>query len=37
VLVLRFEADDKDSLEEIRRAFADALADYIDVSGLYPD
>jgi phosphomannomutase/phosphoglucomutase len=37
VLVLRFEADDKDSLEEIRRAFADALADHIDVSGLYPD
>ena len=37
VLVLRFEADDKDSLEEIRRAFADALADHIDISGLYSD
>jgi phosphomannomutase/phosphoglucomutase len=35
VLVLRFEADDKDSLEKIRRAFADALADHIDVSGLF--
>ena len=37
VLVLRFEADDSDSLEEIRKAFADALADHIDVSGLYSD
>ncbi len=35
VLVLRFEADDRDSLEKIRRAFADALADHIDVSGLF--
>ena len=37
VLVLRFEADDKDSLEAIRRAFADVLAGHIDVSGLYSD
>jgi phosphomannomutase/phosphoglucomutase len=37
VLVLRFEADDRESLEEIRKAFADALADDIDVSGLYSD
>ena len=35
VLVLRFEADDRESLEEIRRAFADVLSDHIDVSGLY--
>ena len=35
VLVLRFEADDRESLEEIRKAFADALSDHIDVSGLY--
>jgi phosphomannomutase/phosphoglucomutase len=35
VLVLRFEADDRESLEEIRKAFADALAGYIDVSGLF--
>jgi phosphomannomutase/phosphoglucomutase len=35
VLVLRFEADDTGSLEEIRRAFAGALADDIDVSGLF--
>ncbi len=37
VLVLRFEAADRESLEEIRKAFADALADHIDVSGLYSD
>jgi phosphomannomutase/phosphoglucomutase len=37
VLVLRFEADDRESLEEIRKAFADALADDIDVSGLYSE
>ncbi len=37
VLVLRFEADDRESLEEIRRAFADALTDHIDVSGLYSE
>ncbi|MCK4549962.1 MAG: phosphomannomutase, partial [Candidatus Krumholzibacteria bacterium] len=37
VLVLRFEADDSASLEEIRKAFADALTDHIDVSGLYVD
>ncbi len=35
VLVLRFEADDRESLEEIRKAFADALAGHIDVSGLF--
>ena len=37
VLVFRFEADDKESLEEIRRAFADALTDHIDISGLYSE
>jgi len=37
VLVLRFEADDSKSLEEIRKAFAEALADDIDISGLYSD
>ena len=37
VLVLRFEADDRESLEEIRGAFADALTEHIDVSGLYSD
>jgi hypothetical protein len=31
---MRFEADDGESLEMIRRAFAGALAEHIDVSGL---
>jgi phosphomannomutase/phosphoglucomutase len=34
VLVMRFEADDRESLDTIRHTFADALAGYIDVSGI---
>ncbi|MDD3643115.1 MAG: phosphomannomutase, partial [Candidatus Krumholzibacteria bacterium] len=34
VLVMRFEADDAGSLDMIRRAFAEALAEHIDVGGL---
>jgi phosphomannomutase/phosphoglucomutase len=37
VLVLRFEADDKKSLDEIRKVFADVLAEDIDISALYSD
>lgn len=34
VLVLRFEAEDRESLAQIKRAFADVLAEYIDVGSL---
>ena len=33
VLVMRFEADDRESLDTIRNAFAEALAGHVDVSG----
>lgn len=37
VLVLRFEAEDEEGLEDIRGRFAEALSGYIDVSGLSGD